>query len=199
MRKKTVLPVPFVQQVNPKGGLAPFAEMILRHYGVESGQRDIFDKAKWGDADKEGITDAGIGLSLSDFGYKIVCWKNERPDAPQSWKDREQYYWPQYWRAVKVGALDVKKDADLFLIKEYIDKGVPVIAEVDNGKFSGKQTTWTQFILLIGHSNTHFTYHNPLENKGGKTITFEKFSQCWTETPFVNKSMRVIVKKGEII
>ena len=197
MKKKSVLAVPFVQQVNPRGGLAAFAEMVLRHYGIEAGQRDIFDKAKWGEAGKEGVTDAGIGMALSDFGYKLVSWKNERPDAPQQWKDLEQYYWPQYWRAIKIGALEVKKDADLFLIKEFIDKGMPVIAEVDNGKFSGKQTTWTQFILLIGHSNTHFTYHNPKDVKGGKTITFQKFAECWEQTLFVNKSMRVIVKKDD--
>ncbi len=199
MKKKTVLAIPFVQQVNPKGALASYTEMILRYYRVETSQRDIYDKAKWGDGNKEAITDAGIGLSLSDFGYRVVSWKNERSDAPQNWKDFEQHYWPQYWRAVKVGSLEVKKDADIFLIKEFVDKGLPVIAEVDNGKLSGGQTTWTQFILIIGHSNTHFTYHNSQEPKGGKTITFQKFSECWEQTPFVNKSMRIIVKKDETI
>ncbi|MBI4163472.1 MAG: C39 family peptidase [Candidatus Aenigmarchaeota archaeon] len=198
MKKKTILAMPFVQQVNLKATLAAYAEMILRHYGIETNQRDIYDKAKWGDGDKEAITDAGIGLALSDFGYRIVCWKNERSDAPQNWKDFEQHYWPQYWRAVKVGALEVKKDADIFLIKESIDKGVPVIADVDNGKLSGKQTTWTQPVLLIGYSNTHFTYHNSQEAKGAKTITFQKFSECWEQTPFVNKSMRVLVKKEAV-
>ncbi|GEM_PF-2145760 len=199
MKKKTLLSVPFVQQVNPKGGLTACAEMVLRHYGFQVNQRDIYDKAKWGEVDKEGITDAGIGMAISDLGYRFVCWRNERPDAPKEWKDLEQYYWPQYWRAVKTGALEVKKDADIFLIREFIDKGIPVFAEVDNGKFTGKQTTWTRFILMIGHSNTHFTYHNPLDKTGSKTITFEKFSHAWTETPFVNKSMRIIVKKDEII
>ena len=188
-----------VVQLSKNTSFAACAEMVLTYLGTPLNQRDIYEKAKSGE---EGTaTDSGIALALMDLGYKVVTWWNEKKDKPKELKEIEdKFYWPQYWRAVKNGVLVKKENADIRLIQELLDKGFPVIAEVDNGKFYNTQTTWTQRILVNGYSNTHFTYQDPLSSSGkDKKIEFKKFEESWLETPFVDRSMSIIVKKDENI
>jgi len=194
-KTKVVLDVPHVQQISAKTSLAACAEMVLRHNGIELSQREIYQTAKSGD--RGPATDVGISLAIKDLGYKVVSWWNENKNAPDGWADMMQnFYWPIYWRAVQLGVLEKKEDADLFLIKELINKGVPVIAEVDNGKFYGGKTIGTHAIVIKGYSRAHFTYNDPLfQNGANKTIGFKKFEECWAENPFSMKSISVIVKK----
>ena len=197
-KSKVVLDIEHVEQMNPSASGAACAEMAFKHAGFDANQRGIYEKARL--AEGKTCTDAGIALSVADSGYKVVSWWNENKNAPLEWTGvMQNFYWPLYWRAVKNGALEKRENADTHLIKELINKGLPVIAEVDNGKFYNKKSSWTQFILIKGYSRTHFTYNDPSMKSGGKTIEFKKFEGSWMETPFVNRSMFVVVKKDQMV
>ena len=197
---KVELKVPYVKQISDKTCLPACAEMILKYYGEQATQRELYEKAKWGEGEGYGATDAGLAVAIRDLGYKVISWWNAKQIVPTSWKILEdKYFWPQFWVAAKIGAIERKENADSALIKELIDIRIPVIVDVDNGKLYDGETTWTHSILFTGYSNRHLIYHDPSE-KGGpeKRIEVKKLEDCWI-TPFVDKSMRIIVKQGRKI
>ncbi len=198
-KSKVLLDVPHVQQISANTSLAACAEMVLRHNGTELSQREIYQTAKSGD--RGPATDVGISLAVKDLGYKVVSWWDENKNAPDGWADMMQnFYWPIYWRAVQLGVLEKKEDADLFLIKEMIDKGLPVIVEVDSGKLHNKKTSLNHAIVIKGYSRTHFTYNDPyLANGANKRMDLKKFEEIWVDTPFVNRSMFVILKNDRSV
>ncbi|HLD42094.1 MAG TPA: C39 family peptidase, partial [archaeon] len=198
-KSKVVLEVPHVQQISEKTAFAACAEMALKFFGQEANQRDIYEIAKSGDNGH--ATDAGVSLAIKDLGYKIISWWTENKNPPVGWAEfMQNFYWPIYWRVVKMGVLEKKEEADLFLIKEMIDKGIPVIAEVDSQKISGKKSGYPYFILIKGYSRKHFTYNDPSAALGSnRIIDFKEFEEMWSETPFSRKFISVIVKKEQTI
>ncbi len=198
-KSKVVLNVPHVQQISEKMGFAACSQMILKFFGQDVNQRDTYQTAKSGDNGH--ATDVGTSLAIKDFGYKIISWWTENKDSPAGWLDfMQNFYWPIYWRAVQMGVFEKKEEADLFLIKEMIDKGLPVIVEVDSQKMSGKKSSFPYFIVIKGYSRKHFTYNDPSTHLGSnRTIEFKEFETMWAETPFARKSMSVILKKDQSI
>ncbi len=194
-KSKVVLDVPHIQQISEKTGFAACAEMVLRFLGTPLSQREIHQTARSGDNGH--ATDVGVSLAIKDMGYKVVSWWDENRGSPKGWKDfMQNFYWPIYWRAVQLGIFEKKEGADFFLIKETIDKGFPVIVEVDSQKISGKKSAWPYFVVIRGYSRKHFTYNDPsLQSGKDKKIEFKKFEGCWLETPFSGKSMSVILKR----
>lgn len=198
-KSKVLLDVPHVQQISEKASLAACTEMVLKFCGDSMSQREIYQTAKSGDGGPS--TDVGIALAVKDLGYKVVSWWNENKGMPKGQTEfMQNFYWPIYWRVVQLGVLEKKEDADIFLIRELIDKGVPVIAEIDNGKLYGRKTTGIHSILIKGYSRTHFTYNDPsFQNSSSKTIDFKEFEGVWEETLLARRSISVIVKKDQKI
>ncbi len=194
-KSKVVLEVPHIQQISEKTSFAACAEMVLKFFGEDANQRDLYHIAKSGEDGH--ASDVGTSLSIKDLGYKIVSWWTESKNTPPGWSDfMQNFYWPIYWRAVQMGVLEKKEGSDLFLIKEMVDKNLPVIVEVDSQKISGKKSLVPYFIVIKGYSRKHFTYNDPSTPSGAnRIIEFKEFEDFWAETPFARKSMAVIMKK----
>lgn len=191
------LEVPYIKQISEMTCFSACVEMVLRFYGSSINQKELYEKAKWGEGEGLGSTDAGASLVIKDLGFKMIHWENEGKNPSEKWKDLvERYYKKQVEETTKLGAFEMRRDATLGIIKKFLSKEVPVIAEVDTGKLREvDKTGWTHAIVLVGFDDANLIYHDPSTKHGGesKKISFERFEDCWISR-HIERSMSIITK-----
>ena len=90
-----------------------------------------------------------------------------------------------------------RKNAETTTIKNFIDRGVPVIAEVKSNIFYKTKFKGTHAIVIFGYDDKSFYYHDPEKKRGGKDrkITTKKFYKAWKKIyPKVGRSLMIIEK-----
>ena len=197
---KVLLKVPYSKQISKEASLSACVEMSLKYQGYTTSQGEIFESSKWSGNNGRAATDAGIAITLKDKGFRLISWWNDNPLAPiEQRRFNDTNYWPQFWTAAKLGVLERRENAGLHTIKGLIDKGVPVVADIDFTKLTGSSAGKYHNILIVGYSDRHFIYHDPADSEDSgpnKRMLQKKFEDLWAKAQ-IEKAISVVVKKDQ--
>ena len=175
--------------------------MVLRYYGDDINERKLFHQGRikpW-----KGTWDVTTAQSVLKKGYAVtVGWTGDLT----SWNiplNISKRYWKEYKKAIRKG-MRHEKDSTISKIKKYLNKKVPVMAEVHAGRLYKKKYDWTHMIVITGYDEHKkiFYYHDPDKKMGGKkrTIAFITFKKIWEQLyPGVGRSIMIVEKRGSRI
>jgi len=164
--------------------------MTLRYYGEKIGELSFYREARLS-SKYRGLCDACIAMPLIKRGYKVISYWNGKLEDWGVWTtDLAVLYKSHEKKAMKTKKYVRRKNASLPLIKRWLKKGVPVIAEVLAGRFYRTKEIGTHMILIIGFNKKGFIICDPW---GDENFVFYKdFVKAWFPTKRFGRSMIVI-------
>lgn len=189
-----ILEVPFKKQVLANSCFPAAIKMILRFYNDDIDERKLYKKSTL--PGHKGTWDFKIGPIIIRKGYRFTSYWNGPVESCCLEPEIIKAYKAAYKKAIKIG-MGHKKNASVYLIKNLIGRGIPVIAEVHAGKFYNEKMEWTHVMVIFGYDRKNFYFHDPDKKYGGanKKISFSKFKKCWEKiSPDSGKSMSIIEK-----
>lgn len=192
-----ILKVPYFRQKFLNTCFPTCVKMVLAYFGDSIGEREIYKKAKL-----PGYTaswDVKMGPLLVKRGYKFSSYQN---GSVGQWEGVNKItvdaYNLAYKKCLEMG-LKHRKNATVSLIRKFLKKGMPVLAEVGRKKFYGKNLAGTHMVVIIGFDKSGFYMHDPdpFPRKGGKCvkISYGKFRNCWEKIQGDSGRSMVVIGK----
>ncbi len=172
-----ILRVPFKKQKLNDSCFPASVDMVLRYYGDLVNEKKLAASTKL--SEQDGSSDVKIGQVLLRKGYNVTTFWNGSMHQWNEEKSITRRYKKEYKKSLRLG-LKRKKNATLSLIKFFIDKNIPVLAEVSANKFYGRKLDYTHMVVVTGYDNRYFYINDPNKKIGGKKkITMRKFGKSW--------------------
>ncbi len=196
-----ILPVPYRKQVTESSCFPACIRMVLRFYGDDVDERWLWMRGILL-PEHTGTWDVTLAPVLKSSGYDSVSYWS---GSINGWsttvplKTREKYK-ELYRRGIRDGSLTHRRNASLQLIKKYLSRGIPVLAEVNADVFYGRKCGWTHMVVIVGCSKNFFYVHDPDKHMGGKflRVSVSRFRASWEKlSSLVSKSMFVIFRRRE--
>lgn len=190
LKREYLLPVECFHQRLSVTCLAACVRMVLHYYG------DPIDEVKfYRDAQLskryEGLCDACIAMPLIRRGFKVTTyWNGELEDWGVWTADLAKLYAEHERKALKTKKYAHRRNASIELIKRYVQKSIPVIAEVLAGRFYHSKEIGTHMILVRGFNKQGFFICDPWGME--HVISYEHFKKAWIPSKKFGRSMIVI-------
>ena len=186
-----MLKVPYHKQQTEISCLPACIKMVLNYYGDDVEELDLLEKGKIGN--HPGTWDAKLAPHIIKKGYYFESWWKDVKDPKLPKKILEEYR-KSMAKAKKLG-FKYQGEGSIEKIKKLIDKGIPVIVEVEAAKFYGKKSyEFTHVVVVNGYDGKGFFYLDPWKTKKGK-MTFAKLLRCWKFKSGLDNSMTAIYPK----
>ena len=188
--RELVLPVECFHQRSPDTCLAACVRMVLQYHGSRIDELKFYHEARFG-RQYPGLCDVCIAWPLIKRGYKVTSYWNGHLDDWGVWTtDLAELYKEHEKKALKTKKYFRKINASVPLIKNFLKKGKPVIAEVIAGKFYNTREIGTHMITICGFNKHGFWMCDPWGMQ--HFITFEHFKKAWIPSRHFGRSMIVI-------
>ncbi len=173
--------------------VAACVKMVLHYFGDRIDELRFYRKSRLS-PDFEGLCDVCIVPELARKGYTLVSYWNGRledwgvwtPELARLYRNAEKH-------ARKLKAYVRRRNATLGIIKGFIDKGIPVIAEVLAGKFYGTRDIGTHTIVVRGYNKRGLLVCDPYA--GHYLLSYRRFLRAWIPSRRFGRSMMVILPK----
>lgn len=168
--------------------LATCVKMVLAYYGTTIGEQSFYKQARF--KDYHGLCDAAIAMPLIKKGFTVTSyWNGNLADWGVWTPELQAIYRAHELAAKKTGKYHRKKNATLKTIKNYLDKNIPVIAEVFAGKFYHSHAVGTHMIVIIHYDNKGFYCCDPWGAQ--HFVKYERFMKAWRHNG-IGRSMIII-------
>ncbi len=202
------LNVPYFKQFNKHACFVASIAMILRFYGIRINQRKVYNESKEYDPTRKrriwGCYDAKIMFAIKHTGYKMKIWQNltNGKMVPEIERWHDDVYIPEFNKAKNAGLIIERRNATVGLIKKFLGKGMPVIAEVHtNAWYKTKRFPdhETHTIVIIGYEGDNLIINDPYMHYLGKSgrnieISLNRFRKAWEASPFY-KNVLIFLEK----
>ena len=197
---KKILLVPFKKQSLSYSCFPSAVNMVLRFYGDAIDEKKLYREAIIPGG--KGTWDVKIAPFLIKKGYKVTTfWSGKIGEWGYGPKLIRKYR-KVYSEALKHG-MRHRQDASIDLIKSFIDKGIPSLAEVSADKFYRRKMGVSHILVVVGYSNKYLFIHDPDIEFGGKfkKVSINRFRRAWEKiapvsgwdiSPSAGRSMTVI-------
>ena len=173
--------------------VAACVKMVLHYFGDKVDEVKFYKKCQLS-PDFEGLCDVCIAPALSKLGYRLISYWNGRLEDWGVWTtDLANLYHAAEKRAKKMKCYSRRRNASLKTIKNYIDKGIPVIAEVLAGKFYGTHDIGTHTVVIRGYDKRGLNICDPYA--GTNFLSYKRFLRAWIPSKRFGRSMMVIIPK----
>ena len=203
------LEVPYFKQFNEHACFVASVAMVLRFYGVRINQREVYSRAKVYDPLRKrriwGCVDTKLMFTIKNTGYKMKSWLNYKKNAkipPKIKNWLEKGYMPELKKAKKMGLIKVSRNASIKLIRQLLEKGIPVLAEVhSNTWFKTKKFPdhETHVVVITGYENGNLIVSDSYMSYLGKDgrdveVSMRRFEKAWEAPPYFKNGLCVLVK-----
>jgi uncharacterized protein YvpB len=217
--KKVKLEVPYYKNFNNCSCFITTIAMVLKYYGKRINQREIFEKAKVYDPhDKRcvGSTVPSVMLALKDERYKMIAWHDKDIEAiKKAGKESERFYkiWDkQIKESEKLGILENHEHGKISYIKNFLDRGIPVIVGVKSKDFYKGNPLWensiynkkwpettSHVVVITGYTKDKYIFNDSSPffkgNQGKDRIISEnKLKKSWRNVPKVKNAIFILEK-----
>lgn len=172
-----ILRVPLKRQKFNDSCFPASVDMVLRFYGDVVNEEKLASSTKL--SEQDGSSDVKIGQVLLRKGYNVTTFWNGSIYQWNKEKNIARLYKKEYKKSLRLG-LKKKKNATLSLMKFFIDKNIPVLAEVHASKFYGRKLDYTHMVVVTGYDKRYFYLNDPDKKLGGKKkMTLKRFGKSW--------------------
>lgn len=173
--------------------VAACVKMALQYFGVKIDELKFYKKSRLS-PDFEGLCDVCIVPELSRLGFKVVSYWNGRLEDWGVWtQDLARLYRNAEKRARRINSYVRRRNATVETIKGFIDKGIPVIAEVLAGKFYSSHDIGTHTIVIRGYNKQGFFVCDPYA--GSYLLSYKRFVRAWIPSKRFGRSLMIILPK----
>ena len=193
---KKLLAVPFHKQRFANSCLPACIKMVLAYYGDRARERTLYRMGKL--PGHPGSWDVKIAPYLIKTGYAVTSYWNAGMKAWRMKPVTVEAFNQAFTIARKAGFLH-KRNATINLIKKLINKGTPVLAEVDADIFYGERFGVTHMVVVIGYDAGHLIVHDPDPHFGEtrRKVRLAHFKKSWEQLAgLAGRSMIIIEKQS---
>lgn len=166
-----MLEIPYVQQINDDSCGAAVLEMVYKFYDIDNvSQEKIFNKYNKAEPHETG---------------------HSRIDTESLVEDAKQHSLQAYWKRVDLSNIPETLD----IIKEFVDKNVPIIV---CQKFRDEEPLLGHFRVVIAIDDDNVYFHDSHPTFGGQSIKWskDKFIEYWQPTgQNVTGGVYVVIEK----
>ena len=200
------LSVPYVKQINTHSCYIASIEMVLTYSGTKINQKTLYEKSKVLDPENKnrilGCFEPDIMLALKNKGLKMDWWINYKSKMKLSklWQGYFKKYNSRLEHAKRLGLIKEHKNANIFLIKQFLKKNIPVMIEVQTNawyNFNKYDKNETHNVVVLGYEKGKFLVNDPFMpylGKNGKDILISEkhLKISWEAPPYYRNSMSIL-------
>lgn len=191
IKQRVFLEVPYFSQPTDSTCYPTSIKMIMKYYDEPFNSVKLYNKAKL----PHGGTSERANAILASMGYKLHIYFNGPLDAWTFSLPNKKWYADLIRKSIaraKYHGAKYKTNATLSTIRNYLRRGIPVIAEVLASHFYGTQENFTHTIVINGFDGKGFHILDPYV-KSKRKVSYKKFLDAWFSFNGVGRSMIVIL------
>jgi len=194
------LNVPYRRQQTETSCFPACIRMILRYYGDDIDEKQLNKEGHNSHHEKnyDMRRDIIFAKILQKKRYHVTTYWNGVIEGWELPQHRHESYKKEYEDAIQKKIIIHKRNATLTTIQNYINKGVPVIAEkIHHALHYGKRKTWNHIVIITGYTKKYFFLHDPdkWEGEKHKKITKKEFTKNWEKLSPKSGKMLYIIEK----
>lgn len=194
------LQVPYRKQQREISCFPACIRMVLKYYGEKIDEKWLHSKGlpEKEERDLDYKRDTIYAKILHKKNYKITSYWNGNIENLNLSKKRYKAYKKEYETAVKKGILSHKRNASVKTIKNYLNKKIPLIAEVlHRALHYGKYHVWDHKVIITGYDKKYFYINDPdkWEGEKNKKIPIKEFLERWEYITPKSGRMLFIIEK----
>lgn len=189
-----MLPVPYHRQKRETSCFPASIRMVLNYFGDDIDELWLWKRGRI--KGYLGTWDTKMAPYIIKKGYHVDSyWQGSMDDSGLPSKVKREY--TKSLKIAKKAGWRYRAKANSALIKKFLLKGIPVLAEVEASiLYNKRKYKFTHIITLIGLTKTGFLYWDSWRSsKKPKSITFKDFAKCWQLKTSYHKSITVIYPK----